>query len=123
MTRPRQVRTTSVGGYQWPNSSRSAPRTHIDDEYSRAGVSDPKIVITTSRDPSSKLLQFAKEMRLVFPNSHRLNRGNYVVRELAEACRSNGVTDLVVVHEHRGVPGAPRSSDWLGGWLTRLQTQ
>lgn len=36
------------------------PSTHIDNEYSRAGVSDPKIVITTSRDPSSKLLQFSK---------------------------------------------------------------
>ena len=44
-------------------------------------------------------------MRLVFPNSHRINRGNYVVRELAEACRANNVTDLIVLHEHRGVPG------------------
>lgn len=45
-------------------------------------------------------------MRLVFPNSHRINRGNYVVKELAEACRANEVTDLIVLHEHRGVPGA-----------------
>jgi U3 small nucleolar ribonucleoprotein protein IMP4 len=36
------------------------PTTHIDNEYSRAGIQDPKIVITTSRDPSSKLLQFSK---------------------------------------------------------------
>lgn len=36
------------------------PSAHIDNEYSRAGIYDPKIVITTSRDPSSKLLQFAK---------------------------------------------------------------
>lgn len=46
-----------------------------------------------------------QEMRLVFPNSHRINRGNYVVKELADACRANDVTDLVVLHEHRGVPG------------------
>ena len=99
------------------------PSTHIDNEYSRAGVQDPKIVITTSRDPSSKLLQFSKvknifrlvylysliipqELRLVFPNSHRINRGNYVVKELAEACRANNITDLIVVHEHRGTPDA-----------------
>lgn len=44
-------------------------------------------------------------MRLVFPNSHRINRGNYVVKELADACRANDITDLVVVHEHRGIPG------------------
>lgn len=47
-----------------------------------------------------------QEMRLVFPNSHRINRGNYVVKELADACRANDVTDLVILHEHRGVPGA-----------------
>ncbi|KAF9075945.1 anticodon-binding protein [Rhodocollybia butyracea] len=82
------------------------PTTHIDNEYSRAGIQDPKIVITTSRDPSSKLLQFAKEVRLVFPNAHRINRGNYVVKELAEACRANDVTDLIVLHEHRGTPDA-----------------
>lgn len=41
----------------------------------------------------------------MFPNSHRINRGNYVVKELAEACRANEVTDLIVLHEHRGKPG------------------
>ncbi|TFK43637.1 anticodon-binding protein [Crucibulum laeve] len=88
------------------DEAQADPTTHIDNEYSRAGIQDPKIVITTSRDPSSKLLQFTKEMRLVFPNSHRINRGNYVVKELAEACRANDVTDLIVLHEHRGVPDA-----------------
>ncbi|KII95243.1 hypothetical protein PLICRDRAFT_207559 [Plicaturopsis crispa FD-325 SS-3] len=88
------------------DEAQADPTTHIDNEYSRAGVQDPKIVITTSRDPSSKLLQFTKEMRLVFPNSHRINRGNYVVKELADACRANDVTDLIVLHEHRGTPDA-----------------
>ncbi|KAJ7276308.1 anticodon-binding protein [Mycena haematopus] len=88
------------------DEAQTDPTTHIDNEYSRAGIQDPKIVITTSRDPSSKLLQFAKEIRLVFPNSHRINRGNYVVKELAEACRANEVTDLIVLHEHRGTPDA-----------------
>ncbi|KAH8106119.1 Brix-domain-containing protein [Cristinia sonorae] len=88
------------------DEAQEAPSTHIDNEYSRAGILDPKLVITTSRDPSSKLLQFSKELRLVFPNSTRLNRGNYVVKELAEACRANDVTDLIIVHEHRGVPDA-----------------
>lgn len=34
--------------------------THIDDEYARAGERDPKILLTTSRDPSSRLTQFVK---------------------------------------------------------------
>ncbi|KAG8801384.1 snoRNA-binding rRNA-processing protein imp4 [Serendipita sp. 399] len=88
------------------DAAQEDPMTSVDYEYERAGIRDPKIVITTSRDPSSKLVQFAKEMRLVFPNSHRINRGNYVVKELAEACRANEVTDLIILHETRGVPDA-----------------
>lgn len=34
-----------------------------DDEYRYAGVQDPKIMITTSREPSSRLKMFAKELR------------------------------------------------------------
>lgn len=34
--------------------------TQQDDEYRWAGVEDPKVMITTSRDPSSRLKMFAK---------------------------------------------------------------
>ena len=37
-----------------------ATLTHRDDEYAWAGVEDPKIVVTTSHNPSSRLKQFAK---------------------------------------------------------------
>jgi U3 small nucleolar ribonucleoprotein protein IMP4 len=47
-----------------------------------------------------------QELRLVFPNSHRLNRGNTVIRDLVPACHAQGITDLVIIHEHRGVPDA-----------------
>lgn len=40
-----------------------------------AGEEDPKIIVTTSRDPSSRLTAFAKELKLVFPNAQRINRG------------------------------------------------
>lgn len=56
----------------------AVPRTHIDDEYARAADRDPRPLITTSRDPSSRLVQFAKELKLVFPNSVRINRGGNV---------------------------------------------
>lgn len=32
----------------------------IDDEYAKAGMYDPKVCVTTSHDPSSRLKQFAK---------------------------------------------------------------
>ena len=78
--------------------------THIDDEYARAGMEDPAILVTTCRDPSSRLQQFVKELSFVFPNARRMNRGHYVIKDIVEACRSNDFTDLVIVHEHRGQP-------------------
>lgn len=82
----------------------AVPRTHIDDEYAHAGERDPKILITTSRDPSTRLVSFAKEMKLVFPNAQRINRGGMVVSELVESARNNDYTDVVMIHEHRGEP-------------------
>jgi hypothetical protein len=35
-------------------------RAKLDDEYATAGVSDPLIMLTTSREPSSRLAQFVK---------------------------------------------------------------
>lgn len=88
----------------WDDQGADGLTTHVDDEYKWAGVEDPKIMVTTSRDPSSKLKQFAKEIRLMFPNSQRINRGNYEIKQLVDACRANDVTDLILLHEHRGVP-------------------
>eukprot|EP00889_Picochlorum_renovo_P006715 jgi/Picre1/33745/NNA_001224.t1 len=82
----------------------AVPRTHMDDEYANAGALQPKVLITTSRDPSSRLAQFAKELKLIFPNSQRLNRGGLVVGDLIESSRSHEFTDIIVVHEHRGEP-------------------
>merc|ERR1712071_224033 len=78
--------------------------SHLDDEYRWAGVEDPKIMLTTSHDPSSRLKMFVKELRLVFPNAQRLDRGNYEMKQLLDACRANAVTDFIVIHEHRGQP-------------------
>lgn len=78
----------------------------MDDEYRNLGEKEPKVLITTSRDPSTKLNQFAKEFRLLIPNSQRINRGNHVVNDIAAACRSSEVSDLILLHETRGKPDA-----------------
>jgi U3 small nucleolar ribonucleoprotein protein IMP4 len=77
----------------------------MDDEYANGGNVDPKIFLTTSRDPSSRLIQFAKELSLLFPNTQRKNRGNHVMKELVDACKASDVTDIILVHETRGEPG------------------
>ena len=43
----------------------SVPRTHEDDEYANASEKDPKVLLTTSRDPSQPLTQFAKVITLI----------------------------------------------------------
>ena len=43
----------------------------------------------------------------MLPNTTRINRGGTVMKEMADACRTNDFTDLVVLHEHRGQPGRP----------------
>ena len=78
--------------------------THVDDEYTLAGIENPLVLLTTTHDPSQKLLQFAKEMKLLFPNSTRMNRGKTSVPELFEMARSNNFSDVVIIGETRGEP-------------------
>jgi U3 small nucleolar ribonucleoprotein protein IMP4 len=89
---------------KYDDMERGGLSSHVDDEYVWAGVEDPKVVVTTSHNPSSSLKQFTKELRLIIPNSQRINRGQHVIGRLVESCRSNNVTDLIIVHEHRGIP-------------------
>lgn len=79
----------------------------LDDEYSQmSGLTDPRILVTTSRDPSSRLTAFSKEIRLLLPTSVRLNRGNLILPDLVQSCKSNALSDVVLLHEHRGNPTA-----------------
>ncbi|KAJ9537156.1 hypothetical protein OSB04_029889 [Centaurea solstitialis] len=82
----------------------AVPRSTIDDEYANANERDPKILLTTSHDPSAPLKQFVKELKFVFPNSQRMNRGGQVISEIIETCRAHDFTDVILVYEHRGVP-------------------
>ena len=79
-------------------------RSHIDDEYEDAKYRDPKLLITTCRNPSQRLISFQKELKLILPNSTRVNRGSYVLKELVKICQSNNFTDLIMIHETRGEP-------------------
>jgi U3 small nucleolar ribonucleoprotein protein IMP4 len=79
-------------------------RTTVDDEYALAGVQDPKILVTTSREPSQKLMEFTKEIRLMLPNSTRMNRGGIAVSQVVEAARRDNFSDVVVISESKGVP-------------------
>jgi U3 small nucleolar ribonucleoprotein protein IMP4 len=73
-------------------------------EESVSTVYPPKVLITTSREPSNRLLRFAKELKWTIPNSKRINRGNMVIKDLASICKAHKISDLAIVFEHRGTP-------------------
>ncbi|XP_030380685.1 U3 small nucleolar ribonucleoprotein protein IMP4 [Scaptodrosophila lebanonensis] len=97
---PRAIHLYNTLKYDIQGTSSKA----VPDEYEFAGCEDPKIMITTSHDPSSRLKIFVKELRLIFPNAQQMNRGNYQINSIMHACRANNVTDFIIVHEHRGTP-------------------
>jgi U3 small nucleolar ribonucleoprotein protein IMP4 len=93
----------------------------IDDEYANVGVREPKVCVTTSRDPSSRLKQFSKsvnsfsyylfhvmflcrEIKICVPNSQSINRGTFRIDEIMEACKKADFTDVIFVNETRGQP-------------------
>lgn len=79
----------------------------MDDEYAlTSGVIDPRPLVTTSRSPSARLGAFAKEVRLLLPTSIRLNRGTLVLPDLVSSATTAALTDMILLHEHRGTPTA-----------------
>ncbi|KAK2197034.1 bifunctional Brix domain/PD-(D-E)XK endonuclease-like domain superfamily/U3 snoRNP protein-Ribosome production factor 1/Exonuclease V [Babesia duncani] len=106
---PSELRTKSglvQGSLDLLDEKAREDHTHIDDEYAFAGIKEPKVMITTSRNPSGRLSQFAKEMRLLIPNSERLNRGSYILKDLVNFCKTKDVSDIILLYEHRGEPNA-----------------
>lgn len=79
----------------------------LDDEYAlTSGIVDPRPIVTTSRSPSVRLGAFAKEVRLLLPTAIRLNRGNLVLPDLMSSANAAALTDMILLHEHRGTPTA-----------------
>lgn len=76
----------------------------IDDEYQFMGVEDPKVAVTTSRDPSGPIKHFARELSQMIPNAQRVNRGQADLKSLVELCRTHEMTDIVIVHGTHGDP-------------------
>lgn len=77
---------------------------NMDDEYFFCGIENPRVLITTSRNPSTQLDNFAKELKLLIPNSEKINRGSYFVKDIITFARKNNVTDVIIIHEYKGRP-------------------
>ena len=89
------------------DESKDDTEMDIDDEYAlTSGIIDPRPLVTTSRSPSARLGAFAKEIRLLLPTAIRLNRGTLVLGDIVSSATSAALTDMILLHEHRGTPTA-----------------
>ena len=82
----------AIGAFSGGTALKPDTITSQDDEYRWAGVEDPKVMITTSRDPSARLKKFAKvRMELCFPKylaRFRYDNSLYPVVTTYLSCRS-----------------------------------
>jgi len=105
-TELRDVAISLASDMKFDDQSTFLPPNEIDDEYADSGITDPKVMITSSHAPSSRLLSFTKELKLLFPGAQRINRGGYETHQLVNSCKQNGTTDLIIAHETQGRPDA-----------------
>ena len=74
----------------------------MDNEYTNNDA--PNILISTSRNPSLRLLKFFKEFGSLVPNSSKINRGATKLKELVDLAERKNFTDIILLNEHRGEP-------------------
>jgi U3 small nucleolar ribonucleoprotein protein IMP4 len=89
-----------------PDAETAEAQASLDDEYHLSGLADPRPLVTTSRSPSTRLSAFSKEIRLLLPTSIRLNRGTLILPTLLSSANAAALTDIILLHEHRGTPTA-----------------
>lgn len=84
------------------------------DEFSKyfSGNSTPKVIITTKKKPTSKLVEFCQEFIGVIPNLEFYERRDYHVKEIIEMANKREYTDLVIFNERNRKPE--------GMWLIHL---
>ena len=76
----------------------------LDDEFANVGIEDPKVAVTTSRNPSGPIKHFAREISQFIPNAERVNRGASDLKSLMDLCRKHEMTDIIIVHGTHGDP-------------------
>ena len=64
----------------------------------------PRILITTSRNPSRRTRTLIKDLSVVFPNASRVPRGTKNIYELAVAALEVSATLLLIISTRKGNP-------------------
>lgn len=90
-----------------PHSLRGDAAALLNEAIYEGGVEDehrlPHAMVTTSRDPSSQLMHFSKQLALVL-NAEHVMRGQMREEEISDSAQRHGYTCVLIVHENRGRP-------------------
>ena len=65
---------------------------------------EPKVLVTTSRNPSGKIYDFAAEVSDIFPNCEFVKRKNFDVKEIVGFCNNREFTDIIIINENNKIP-------------------
>jgi U3 small nucleolar ribonucleoprotein protein IMP4 len=61
-----------------------------------------KILVTTSRNPTSTMRTFSNDLRRIIPNAVRVNRGKMSIDEIAEKALEHEVDRVIIVDRWQG---------------------
>ncbi len=65
----------------------------------------PSILLTSSRDPSTRTRTFMNELSSVLPNSVKITRGKLSLEDLNQMALNYNILKLVMINEYKGNPG------------------
>ncbi|XP_077389484.1 ribosome production factor 1 [Festucalex cinctus] len=76
------------------------------DEFSAYfnGITNPKVLITTSDRPRGRTVKFCEQLATVIPNAHVYYRRGLALKRIIPQCIARDFTYLIVVNEDRKVP-------------------
>ncbi|XP_063227266.1 probable ribosome production factor 1 [Bacillus rossius redtenbacheri] len=65
---------------------------------------EPRVVVTFSDNPHTKVRRFGRELCRIIPNSVCLKRNRASVKKMVQSCTERGYTDVVIINEDRKIP-------------------
>uniref|UniRef100_A0AAX7VMZ0 Ribosome production factor 1 n=1 Tax=Astatotilapia calliptera TaxID=8154 RepID=A0AAX7VMZ0_ASTCA len=76
------------------------------DEFSAYfnGLTNPKVLITTSDRPRGRTVRFCEQLATVIPNAHVYYRRGLALKRIIPQCVARNFTYLMVINEDRQVP-------------------
>jgi len=64
----------------------------------------PKILVTTNKNPHGRAFQLIREFTKMIPNTHYYKRRDYNIKQIVEYCKHQNWTDIIIVHERKKNP-------------------